>query len=437
MKKLIAVALAMLMLLASAACAETVDVFTLSDPYLELTQGGQTMTVDMAGLQLQLSAGMSGQVPTVQIDVTNGEEELLGAVMQIQDGRILLDVDGVSNTYSIAMPAEMAGQAQQGYDMLFENVAALHSLKLPAIPGVAIPKLDIVTPLSMLLTEAGSDGDAQLYSFSLPYTMINQILAQVAPMIEEMASNVPNISQITGSLSQLADSNSGVTIEGKVTDSAESTDLVAEFYPVQDGQQAAEAVGALMFSTAQNELAIEADMYQGAQNVRLGYVGLTSEPDDKTITLNINVMDQLTFDVAVYPEEDLQAIAADLEAAGQNISLYFAYGNADGEDVAMFNATMPDVFDLNVSESTVEDADGNKAGDLYVSAQAAGSQFDLSAAVTDVLADAQLRSVSDAANAIELTTLTEEQSQQFSSELQNALGGVMAYLNSLEAQPAA
>ena len=44
MKKLIALALAMLMLLASAAFAEPAAVTLLSDPQLTMTQDGQTMS---------------------------------------------------------------------------------------------------------------------------------------------------------------------------------------------------------------------------------------------------------------------------------------------------------------------------------------------------------------------------------------------------------
>ena len=62
MKKILAVALALMMLLASAACAETTNRITLSDPVLDMKLEFQEFQTDLAGMSIELN---SGSMPAV------------------------------------------------------------------------------------------------------------------------------------------------------------------------------------------------------------------------------------------------------------------------------------------------------------------------------------------------------------------------------------
>ena len=437
MKKLIAVALAMLMLLASVAYAENVAATVLSDPQLSMTQGGQTMNLNLEGLELDICCGMAGGVPTINYDLYNGEDPLFGAVMQITQGRVLLDVDGVEGTYYVAMPDQIAGTMQQAYDMMFGNVEKLNDVQVPMIPGVTIPKLDIVTALGFILTDAGVVDGAQTYTFNLPYSMINQLLVTVAQSIKMYVGDNPAVSQLSDAIDQLQQADSGVTIQGQVSDTGSQVDLAADFYLVQGGQAAPDPVGALLFSSTENMLLIEADAYQDGASQTLGTVTLTSEPESATLQLAADIMGQFTFDLTIFQADGMQMINADLSAQGQTMQLAFSYGkDSSGMDVTMFNASAEGV-EIGMSEATETLETGEKVGTLSGYGEANGSAFEAAADLSRFVTEAELRGVTDAANAINLETMTEEEQAQLAQAVQDALGGLRDYLNTLEVQNAA
>lgn len=440
MKKLIAIALAMLMLFASVAFAETADategnvvnVLMLTEPTLTMEQNGQTQAVDMTDLIIATKTGMCEGVPTINLDILNGSEQLFSAALQIANGNLLFEVDGIDQTYCIPMPAQMAGTAQQGYDMLFSSIPEMHNAKMSMIPAVTIPKVDIVTPLGMLLTDAGTEDGAQNYTFNVPYSMINAILAQVAPSVAVAGSEIPGIDQLQGLIDQLQQTNSGVNIQGTVTDTAEKTELVAEFYPVQNGEAAADPAGALVFMTSENDLYLEANVYQNGEYQTLGYMSLTSEPAEAAMNLTVDIMQQFSFNFDIYPEDNMQVLTVAVLAQGQTINFSFEYGDQDGVDVALLNASMPGMFEFALNKSSEIQEDGVKVGTIALSGEAQGTTLAVQANEMDYLADdVELRGVSNADGAVNLETLTEEEQQQFTASLQNAASGLINYLQSL------
>ena len=118
MKKLLAIIVALMLLTASVAMAETATVLTIASPVLTVSQQGQSATYDMTGLLIVESAGMAGgTTPTVQLGVVNGDDTLLDAEMQVIDGKMVVAVQGMSQPLAVDLSAAGA-QGQEFIQLL-------------------------------------------------------------------------------------------------------------------------------------------------------------------------------------------------------------------------------------------------------------------------------------------------------------------------------
>lgn len=441
MKKMIAIVLSLLMLLSSAALAEETLVTTIYDPQLAITQGDQVMTVNMQDLNIVLSAGKAGGVPTLNLDVFHKNDALLIGTLQIQGGKLLLDLESMTNTYCIPMPEQMAGTAQQGYDQLFDHLGDLHRMKLPMLPDIDLPKIDLAGALNAILTDAGAVDGGQKYTFELPYTMINQVISMVLPQLQQAAGNVPGIEQVIEPLNQLINSNSGLSIKGELIDKADRAELTADFYPVQGGTVAEQAAASLEINTEANGMFAQLKVLQGEAYQSIADMALTTDAEDSGIYFVISVMnpqassddDELAhFTASAYPEGEVQYFDASVMAGGQALDVSFSYGKQDGDDVAAFALVVPDQAAVSLNQVAEVAENGDKDGTIAASFAADNQAFDLIAGETEVVTDASLRPVKDAENAIDLQTISDEQKAQFESELQQAMGALMGYIYSLE-----
>ena len=331
MKKWIALALAMLMMLTSAAIAETARI-TISNPVITESYGGDSQSVDLTGLAASLSAGLSGQVPTLQATVTGDGQTLLDAVAQIGAGRIYMDMEGLSHTYFAPLqPAQMASQAQEALAGLIGALPRLVGTKLPAFRGTTLPKLDLLSFGSLI----GARSNGSTATFSYDYRTINMLLRTVSPYLRQFANGM-DVSQITGIIDQLANSNSGINLEGEITDTGAEAALTLRVYPVESGSAMPDPALEVRFTSRENNigLALMVDEMLDGNLAQVANISLVSEPAAAKLSFTMNLMGQVEVYFRLYPTADgLQAATLSADAMGEGFDITFTYGDLSGVNV--------------------------------------------------------------------------------------------------------
>ena len=433
MKKVLAVALALMMLLASAAFAETANVATLSNFNLMVTNPDGTMSVDLSGLKADIAMGMANDAPIIQLDVSGDGEKLLGAVIQFIEGKLALAIDGVSRPM-VADMGPTAGQAQETLNELFANLDQASDVKLPAFTGVAIPKVDLMqVPALFGATPTADENGVQTASFSLPYEMVKQMLDMILPMIPEQAT-----AQLGPIVDQVKSGALGIALEGKVADDGNTAEMLVDIYMVQNGVTAEAPALALYFASAENNDSFEVLVYQEGDTVTLGQLDLASDPAAATLDVGLDLMGQVKLNFSLYPEDGAQVAALAVTAEGETINASLTYGEEGEKEYADFAFELPsqDVA-ASIHLDEAPDGNGNKAGALEVSVAAQGQTVNLTCDLVEGKGDVQFRPIGSIANAIDANNVSEADANAFGAELESAIAPLLSYISSLEAQPAA
>ena len=111
MKRIVALALALLMLLASLPAGaefepEASPISTLKLTNLTVsTVGAKARTAKLKGMSLSFSLGRTAGVPTLQMSFDNGKEQQVDVVAQVVGNRLLLSMGGISGTYYVDLEA--------------------------------------------------------------------------------------------------------------------------------------------------------------------------------------------------------------------------------------------------------------------------------------------------------------------------------------------
>ena len=183
MKKIIALALALLWLLAAAAVCEEApgaeafddsgasmaSTLELTNMTISVVQSGRAKGVRLKDMTLRLTMGGAEGVPTMQVNFDNGKGQQVDAVIQIVDSRLLMAVGGIAGTYYVDL--ERIG----GEDGLGAQVATGYG-KAMMLAG---PHLDV---LLMALPTTDASGMRTL-EISLPnriYTAVAEAMLAVA-----------------------------------------------------------------------------------------------------------------------------------------------------------------------------------------------------------------------------------------------------------------
>ncbi len=115
MKKIIALALALLWLLAAVSIGEEApeaeafddsgasmaSTLELTNMTISVVQNGRSKGVRLKNMSLRLSIGSAEGVPTMQVNFDNGKGQQVDAVIQIVDSRLLMAVGGIAGTYYV------------------------------------------------------------------------------------------------------------------------------------------------------------------------------------------------------------------------------------------------------------------------------------------------------------------------------------------------
>ena len=438
MKKLLAIVLALMLMMASAALAETASVAILSNPTLVISSPEGDMNLDLSGLEATVAAGLSGETPTVQLDVAHDAEELLGLVLQIVDNKVVVALDGMSRPIASAIP-ETGTDTQETMVELFSNLQALSELKMPAFGGVTVPKLDLMPVAGLLGSEPTADANGvQSASFSLPYEQVNQMLGMLEYIIPAETQAQPQVSQLLQLIKMLQNSKSGFALEGKVSDSGDKAELLVDILPVQNGVTASEAAVTLYLVSLENSDSFEVQVNQGGQKITVATIDLASDPAAATLDFAMDVMGELKLNFSLYPQNGAQVAALAVVAQGETFNASVTYGEEGETEYVDFAMEIPAenvAFSVH-SDSTPADG-GDKTGTLAVAVDADGQTINFAADVLQTQAEVEFRDIANIENAYDANNMTEADNQALSAEMEGILGNLMNYLSTVQMQPAA
>ena len=431
MKKLLAIAVALMMLMASVAFAEPANVVVFDNINLLVSTEEQNTTVDLSGLSATVAMGLSNEVPTIQMNVANESEALLDAVVQFIEGRMLFALEGMSRPIAADM-GPTGAQAQETLNSMYANLDAISDFKLPAFTGVAIPKVPVAglaDLLPMLGVEPQADGQAT--TFDIPSELVDGLLQLLVSSIpQEFASQLGGLDQVLA--------NTSFAIKGRIADDGTTAELLLDVYPAQDGVTADSALGALYFASSENNDSLEVMLYQDGQSVTLGKIDLTSDPEAATLDFGIDLMGQVTLNVSLYPQDGAQVAAMALNVPGDTINASLTYGD-EGEitytDFAF--EEMASAISASLHSEETPDGEGGKVGTVALNIAAYDQTINLTADMAETKADIEFSSIENPDEAYNANNLSEEDQQAMNEELNNALSGLMNYLNGVTTQVAA
>ena len=306
MKKLLAIVVALMMLVAVTASAETV--IKIADPVMVVNLE-EAQTIDLTGLVISIAGGLVDEIPAARVEILNGDQLLLGFDANIAD-KVLLTIDGVSGVYSVAIP---------------EQAASVASLDLSGLD------IDLDALMSSVMDAVEIDGN----TIRIPYTAVNEILEAIAPAVEKLEVPGADLSGFADAIADMKANNSGITLEGTYEETDDGFSLAASLIPVQNGEAADEAAK------------------------------LSVNMDGDSITAKVEVPGQATFAFTMVPtDDDMLLVTINVEAEGQNVELKFKLSSTEA-DVTLKALDGSNAIDL---QNMTDEQQQQFMGELYQAA---------------------------------------------------------------------
>lgn len=249
--------------------------------------------------------------------------------------------------------------------------------QMTASTQVDLSGIDTDALVQQIMSEATITSEGGTVNFSLPYTAVNSVLESLMPTIAEaVAAQGVDTSEFEGLVAQLKQSDSGVNLEGSFTQSETGASGVLNVIPVQNGQAAPAPVAVVNGQYGQSGEGMSADF------------SISAAMDGANLSEMVKVHVMVGSEVPnVQLDIEVPAAGAAFnffyDAAASTISLNIA---ASGTTV-MLNAT------VGVSE-----------GELAVCPL-------------------------DAANAVNIETLSEEETEQLGNEAMQAVAPLMSVVS--------
>lgn len=421
MKKLIAFALALTMVLASAACAESARIVTYSAPYLQLTADGETHETDLSGMSLRAASGATEGVPTIQAELLKKGKVVERGQVQCADGRITIQAEGLSNAYALDL-SQYGPQAQAAAVRLFGALDRLMELKLPGFEGMKLPMVDmtVIAPLvgSVPTTTAKGNKTAKL---EVPYFMVKSLLT----MANQYRDSVPAAAQsYAGPLFSLLDgmvkSDSGFALKGKVTTTSKYSTLSLKVYMVNGGVTSDAAAAKVKITSKKNSVKITVDMLQGESSVNAVTFSLTSKTKKPRLSFSLDVMSLFLAEGSLYREDGAQVLSLELDSMGQKLSAGASYGTEGDADYLELKLDVPNQVDLSASARVADDGNGGRAGASAVNVRTYGDHplgVSLTGDVTESRGEVEFFRIRQTGGTVDLLHMTEQQSKQLDKEL--------------------
>ena len=429
MKKLMAVALALLMALTTAACAERAKVLTWSNPYLELTADGTRRDTDLSGFSLRVTGGRPEGVSTLQAEVLKQGEVVERGVLQCIDQKLYIQSDGLSATYAVDL-SELGGRGQELVDAVFADIDHLLDFKLPALGGVKLKMADmtVIAPLTgaAVTTDAKGKKSAKI---DVPYLMVRQMLA----VASQYKASLPESAQAAAGplfslIDQMVESDSGFALKGSVTTGKKKSTLSLDVYPVRGGATAEAPEAKVKIVSARNQVDVTVDLYQGESTVNVAAFNLTSHPKTEALDFKLDAMSLVVIDGRLYKEDGAQAASLNINSMGRKTSAYLNYGTIGNTDFVNVMVNAPGSLELTASIQANDDGAGNSAGTSALDFQTYGDapmRVGLTGEVAEGYEDVGFGKVTRTENAVDLLHMTGAQSEKLTAELNRLLDKVM------------
>lgn len=186
MKKIIALALALLWLVAAAAACETPEIaeavetaesmastLELTNLTISTVQEGRVRSVRLRNMKLTLILGATEGVPTMLVNFDNGKGQQVDGVIQIEDSCLLLSVGGIAGVYSVDLES-IGGEQGEGAQVAMGYGKALL---------LAGPHLDVLL-MALPTTDASGMKTLEIALPNAMYTRIAEAMLLVAEGIE-------------------------------------------------------------------------------------------------------------------------------------------------------------------------------------------------------------------------------------------------------------
>ncbi|MDO4865992.1 MAG: hypothetical protein Q4C10_05505 [Clostridia bacterium] len=303
MKKLIALLIALMVFALPFASAETL---LISDPVL--SAAGQT--IDLTGLEIAAGVNGNDDFAVVQIDFNGNGQKLYGITLNVTpDGHVLIAPDGISNVYYMDVPMDVGN-----------------------LQNIELPQLDLDGVIETLSAGIEMDGD----TIRIPYNVINEALAQIAPQLEGIEIAGVSGAEIAQALTQLKDGNSGITIEASLGDADGAMTISAKGELVQDGTPTGQNVFNANLTLGENvdftlDLMGQATVHFATNGDRIT-IGGSAEGTDFELTFTASTNDATpamteidgtnAIDITALSEEETEALGNEIMTAASGLLMF-------------------------------------------------------------------------------------------------------------------
>ena len=430
MKKWIAAALALLMLLMPAALGEAGDRITWSNMALEMTEGEETHEADLSHVSLVLTAGKLDDVPTMQATLYREGNRTRRAVLQFIHGVAYFNMDYL--TQPVALNLAAIGPTAQAYvEGLFESTANLMDFKLPPFEGVTIPRAEVVPLVSLLggqVVEA-EDG-TQSASIDVPYETTKKLLEQLRRYGDAAPEAIRGrLDAVFKLIDTMMEGNSGFALKGTAKDGKKKSELTVDVYAVRDGVTAGEATATINATFAKNKVNATVSMRQAGFSMNIAEFDLTSKTKKARLECALNVMGMLDFSARLYPVDGAQFASVEATMLGSKYAATLTYGPQIDGNFIDFALELSDTLSLNASVDTRYDEAGDATGTFRATMRQGDGEanYVLNGDVAEGIADEAFYPVKDIGNAISLLDMTDAQRDQLVRDLKNISGIATRY----------
>ena len=374
MKKLLAFALILALMLTGAALAESTAAVMKIDN-IQMESDGQRYVID----GLTATGTIEGySVPTMVLKTEGEGQNLLTMFWQIANGKVLCAVEGMDVAYSTPLEGDAAQTAGQLGIYLPMLLPELDKLVMPPFPGVDIPMLDMSGILAPYMTGA----DTYALSCEEVYAIVDQVMQEAS----QSGQNISQVQQAIGILNMLKSSGMGVAIDGTFANNGDSQTVTANIHLVQNNQAAEDAIALVTLDTRANDTHLAVNVPAGSAMSEILTAELISDPAAATLSFKLDVPNQMNMEFSLYPEDGLQKAAFDMTESGKQTNLELGYGQADGQDVVTLTVVDGEtVFNCEI-DSTMG-ADGIRTGTVTLYVKENGSETSITGDLTMFVGD--------------------------------------------------
>jgi hypothetical protein len=432
MKKLIALLLVAMMAFGMVAVAESAEgpsalVLTMDNMKCVTTQKGLENTTELKDLSVMMALNTVPAL-TLTTGAYVGEDALAFAVMKLADSKVQVAINGVDKTFEQDYPQQV-GDTTVVANMIRNLLPSMASNQLPLINAVEVPKMDLTSLVSAFSTGETEENGAKVTSFTIPEMIISMLVSQAADMANSATEQAPQMQMLADLLDSFEESGMGISLDGKLTDTAAEQTCEIGVMISANGQKAEAPTVVLTATSAQNNFSLNLAAPNGDGMYTLGDIKFVSDPAKNTMDLNADIMGMLTSTVSFDQADGVQHIQSTDEFLGTTIKCNVEYGrDKDGVDYSNAVLEMGENR-YSVTNTATTDEQGSTNGTTTVEIENSTQKTVFSADLHETLGEYD--------SGFQMPTQTAPLSELDSAQVQEALKPLMDYISSVVTPEAA